>query len=103
MENQQSIHVAPSAGGARALHKPKAQSINTMQAMLAAVLAFATGAAGFLPASLPPRLASRGQVPSSMIMNADSSSGQQDAGGAGEGLLTRAGWLQVCTQPPRVP
>ena len=65
-----------------------------MQAMLAAVLALATGATGFLPTSLPPRLACRGQVSSSMIMNADSS-GQQDAAGAGDGMLTRAGWLQV--------
>lgn len=64
-----------------------------MQAMLAAVLALVTGAAGFLPTSLPPRLAaSRGQLSSSMIMNAES--GRQDGGGEGL-LLTRAGWLQV--------
>lgn len=66
-----------------------------MRQMLAAVLALASGVSGFLPTSLPPRLAAKGQQlsSSSMIMNADSS-GQQDDGG-GEGLLTRAGWLQV--------
>eukprot|EP00903_Cladosiphon_okamuranus_P020987 g19279.t1 len=68
-----------------------------MRAMVATVVALATGAAGFLPASIPMRLASRWEQPvSSMIMNNAGSSGRQDDA-SGEGLLTRTGWLQATT------